>query len=512
MNEKSTSKSYSGATDINVKLIDESEHTQGVPTKAETKAWASAVLKKSQPPPERSAPVNPGPLALILIGLMVLLSMIVEYLSTRFMPSADYHFGMPLTDADWHPEILACLVLLPIAFFIASYYRRRRIYVDDGGITVNTQEKYHVDRQFILWRKVASIKVTNLALEQVVTIETKSGDTTRFLWRHLKESMDPAEFFSAVRAYCPGSLPRVVPELSDASNHTHLWLESFAQSHGRKSNCDLAAGKELQDGKFRVLGILGQGGQGTAYAASVNPDNQESDGLPAEVVLKEYILPMHHFKTQSILTENAEKLNQAALILERIDHPQIVRMFGHFVEDYRGYLVMERVEGISLKELVAGEGKQPESVVIEMAEQICDILDYLHTGSYPIVHRDLTPDNLILQVDGTIKLVDFDVAHKMESSATASVVGKQAYIPPEQFRGEPVPASDLYALGCTLHYLLTGEEPEPITVSSPREICSTVTEEMDALVRQATALEAAGRFATAGDLKRALPVRKGATR
>jgi hypothetical protein len=453
--------------------------------------------------------MSPGKLGLLLIGGIALLSMFVEYFSGHLSGWQGYYFA----DQDWHPELLACLSLVPLAFFIASYYRHRRIRTDDGGITVETQHADYKDGRFISWKQVRSIKTNRIGWEHLVTIETKGGDATRFLWRHLQESLDPAEFFSAVRAYCPGALPPAVPKLSDAGNHTRLWLDSFSQAQGRKCSSSLDAGRKLQNGKFEILGQIGQGGQGTAYAAAVlhdvsDGDNQETDGLPDEVVLKEYILPMHHFKTQSILTESAEKLNRAAAILERIEHPQIVRMYGHFVEDYRGYLVMERVEGISLKELVGTEGKQPESVVIDIANQVCDILSYLHEQPTPIVHRDLTPDNLILQADGKVKLVDFDVAHQLEASVTANVVGKQAYIPPEQFRGQPISSSDLYALGCTMYYLLTGEEPEPMTTSSPAKLCKKVSKEVDSAVRQATAPDVRERFACASELKQALPAGK----
>jgi serine/threonine protein kinase len=124
--------------------------------------------------------------------------------------------------------------------------------------------------------------------------------------------------------------------------------------------------------------------------------------------------------------------------------------------------------------------------------------------SPPVVHRDFTPDNLILRKDGTLKVIDFNVAQQIESTATGSIVGKHAYLPPEQFRGNPVPQSDIYALGATLYYLLTGADPEPISESHPKEICNAISDQLDAIVAKATKTSTAERFATIEELAVAL--------
>jgi serine/threonine protein kinase len=94
-----------------------------------------------------------------------------------------------------------------------------------------------------------------------------------------------------------------------------------------------------------------------------------------------------------------------------------------------------------------------------------DVLNYLHSLSPPVVHRDFTPDNLVLDQANQLYLIDFEVArlHKGESNASATMVGKHSYIPPEQIRGNPSPASDLYALGATLYFLYMGKDPEPLS-------------------------------------------------
>lgn len=170
-------------------------------------------------------------------------------------------------------------------------------------------------------------------------------------------------------------------------------------------------------------------------------------------------------------------------LTEKLLYPSIVKCLVYFVEDYRGPVILEYIDGESLKEMVTNLGPLTEEQVVEIGIKCCDILDYLHSCDPPIIHRDITPDNILRELSGEIKLVDFNVAHQLEGNATATVVGKQCYLPPEQFRGKPVPASDLYALGGTLHYLLTGCDPEPITASRPRSIRGALSPARRRLVR-----------------------------
>jgi serine/threonine-protein kinase len=187
-------------------------------------------------------------------------------------------------------------------------------------------------------------------------------------------------------------------------------------------------------------------------------------------------------------------------ILRRIDYPLIVKVIDFFVEDSRAYIVMEYIEGTTLKDLVTNQGKQNEKKVIEFGVQICKIAHHLHSMTPQIVHGDLTPDNLILALDGSIKVIDFDVAQEIMSTVSRTVVGKNAYMSPEQFKGQINTKSDVYAIGCSLFYLLTGEDPVPLTVSHPRELVEDVSEELDLLVAEVTQADPNSRT-TAGILQ-----------
>ncbi len=125
---------------------------------------------------------------------------------------------------------------------------------------------------------------------------------------------------------------------------------------------------------------------------------------------------------------------------------------------------------------------------------MASILAYLHSQTPPIVHRDFTPDNLLLRSDGQVVLIDFNVAEQLEAKASSNVAGKPSYIPPEQFRGEATPQSDIYALGATLFFLLTGHDPEPLSSSHPASENSQVPQGLDDLVARATAPDTKQRY------------------
>jgi len=178
-----------------------------------------------------------------------------------------------------------------------------------------------------------------------------------------------------------------------------------------------------------------------------------------------------------------------------------VRMRELFIEDHRVYLVLEHVDGISLRKLVKENGPLPEEQVIRLAQQMCEVSTYLHGLEPPLVHRDFTPDNLILQNDEELKLIDFSIAQQARSKDSQDCAGKHAYTPPEQFRSEACPQSDIYALGATLHFLLTGRDPVAISVSHPKESRPEISGALDTIVAKATALQLEERYESAVWLK-----------
>ncbi len=356
----------------------------------------------------------------------------------------------------------------------------------------------HALSYFIFWKDIAGVETVRLGQDSrrgSLLIE-RSDDS-----RVYKLSLDNAfswigeeEFHTHVKAYAPAiqimgtPASRMIPLAQKEVRYTDLWLEYFSTPATRKRKGDLAVGDTLNNGEYVITSKLTRGGQGTVYLAQrrAEPEAEHKSSHGPAVALKEYILPVHrgtllaHWQTSA--------LQEEARVLGAIDHRQIVKLLDLFVEDHRGYLVLEYVDGKSLRNLVKEEGSQSEEAVVRWARQLCAVLSYLHELSPPIIHRDITPDNLILQTDDSLKVIDFTIAHQLGSSRTATIAGKQAYTPPEQFEGKAEPASDIYALGATMYFLLTGEDPQPMSESSPCEKVSTITPELNAVVQRATSL------------------------
>ncbi len=311
------------------------------------------------------------------------------------------------------------------------------------------------------------------------------------------ESVEDREFLlKALEKWAP-KVPRdpeVMQALQAPADHsyTELWLQALSAPPKRERLKPLAEGNLLKKGKYAVIDQIGMGGQGNAYLC-LNQDG-------GKVVLKECVLPV--FVDSNVRRSALEQFENEAKLLRQLEHEQIVKLLDFFVEDHRTYLVLEHIDGPSLSQLVKDRGALKEEDVRAYAKQMCEILNYLHGLTPPVVHRDFTPDNLIIHKDGTLKLIDFNVAKQLsESTMAGTVVGKHAYLPPEQFRGMPVCASDIYAMGATLHFLITGKDPEPISCSHPRTLVNTISESLNALVEKATALDLKKRYQSIKELQ-----------
>lgn len=245
-------------------------------------------------------------------------------------------------------------------------------------------------------------------------------------------------------------------EVGEKESYTALWLKELAASPKRDKLTPLASEATVKEGRYKIVYRLGMGGQGTVYLAL----DRDSPKLQ-EVVLKEFLLPV--FPDTRVRKAAAIRFQEEAALLTRLNHPQIVKFHELFLEDHRAYLVLEKVDGNTLKEEVEQNGPMSADQVMDLCRQMCDILAYLHNQNPPVVHRDFTPDNLMIHRDGRLRLIDFSVAQAVASNVTGSVVGKPHYISPEQFRGKATNQSDIYSMGATIYFLLTGKQPEPIT-------------------------------------------------
>ncbi|MCA9804900.1 MAG: serine/threonine protein kinase, partial [Cyanobacteria bacterium HKST-UBA02] len=277
---------------------------------------------------------------------------------------------------------------------------------------------------------------------------------------------------------------------------TRLWCQALADSRPRKQQDLLQPGHTLQTDRFEIISLIGGGGQGTVYAATM-----KDLGQTEMIVLKEYVLPdvVHHEEHKNA----CEQFEKEIRLLSKVEHENVIKLLDAFVEDHRAYLVLEHFPGVSLRQHVDEKGPFSETQVRELAVKMCDILDHLHNLEPLIMHLDFSPENILYGEDGSIKLIDFNISVEEHSLRTRTVMGKQRYMAPEQYRGKPSPASDIYSLGATLYFLLTAREPEPISVARPAKV-RDIDADLDDIVAGATALEENERFASARQMKERL--------
>lgn len=271
-------------------------------------------------------------------------------------------------------------------------------------------------------------------------------------------------------------------------------------------------GKILEKGRilhnrYRVVKILGQGDFGTVFQArDLRPKNR-----PRFVAIKQ--LPM-----QMIV-----ECERQADLRATLTHPAIPRIFDYFVTETHSYLVRELIRGSNLEEILETRmGFLKETLVIRWAIQLCGALEVLHTHSvHPMVFRDLKPNNIMVDRANQVSLVDFELVRvfpprffekkpkKFNHFKKGFPLGTKGYSPPEQYRGIVTPRSDVYALGATLHHLLTKRDPrkmKPFTfLEHPvRTINPAVSKGFESIVMKAVQLKPSLRFSTASEMRQAL--------
>lgn len=203
-------------------------------------------------------------------------------------------------------------------------------------------------------------------------------------------------------------------------------------------------------GKYEILKEVGRGGMSVVYLAM---DTHLNRNWAVKEIRKTGKTKNDEIIENSILVE--------ANLIKRLDHPALPRIVDIIDNGETIYIVMDFIEGESLDKILSEYGAQPEEKVIEWAMQVCDVLSYLHSQKPPIIYRDMKPANLMLKPNGNICIIDFGIAreYKEENLADTKVLGTKGYAPPEQYNGQTDPRSDIYALGMTMHQLLTGVDP-----------------------------------------------------
>jgi outer membrane protein assembly factor BamB/tRNA A-37 threonylcarbamoyl transferase component Bud32 len=255
--------------------------------------------------------------------------------------------------------------------------------------------------------------------------------------------------------------------------------------------------------RYEILHLQAIGGMGAVYQAR----DLRFSAVRKIVAVKEINNTAPDPRLQQLSIQNFER---EANILASLSHPAIPKIFDFFSDGDRSYLIIEFVEGQSLEDLIEARG-QPfdQEEVVDWGLQICDVLAHLHHQKPPVIFRDIKPGNLMLKPSGTIAVIDFGIAKSFEHGQRGTMIGTEGYSPPEQYRGVAEPRGDLYALGATLHHLLSGRDPrlEPPFTFHERPIHlfnSNVSPDLEKAINTALAYDIEERFESAADMARAL--------
>ena len=302
----------------------------------------------------------------------------------------------------------------------------------------------------------------------------------------------------------------------------------------------MLANNKVLRGRYRIIQPLGQGAAGAVYEAY---DSERE----TNVALKEILIDLEKVSNISLREKIKHDFANQAKILAKVKHESLPQVRGYFAEVDRHYLIMELVDGDDVSEMLAkGKDAVPLSEITDWADQLLDTLDYLHTITPSIVHRDINPANVKLTSRGKIKLLGFNIANNTDAEASMTVKTHSSaailnYLPLEQIirvadeaskkkltdhhgdrlkkiLKQPIDArSDIYALGATIYHLMTAQIPmnalertlkvwadnaDPLLPA--QQANDSVPNEISEVLAKAMQIERDNRFESATQMRQAL--------
>lgn len=273
----------------------------------------------------------------------------------------------------------------------------------------------------------------------------------------------------------------------------------------------LQPGMELSGARYTIEKLVASGGMGAVYKAI---DTRFQKPCAVKEMLDE-------FRNESERAQSIEWFRREADLLLELNHPGIPRVRDFFTEQGKHYLVMDFIEGRTLGEAVEQEGivegvngarGVPEARARSWAQQICSVLAYLHSRNPQVIFRDLKPSNIMVTNQDEIKLIDFGIARNLkpgDEKQQLTVISTMGYAPPEQMLGEPEPRSDIYALGATLHKVLTRHEasnnkPNIFVFPPARMLRPDVSLALEQIIMKALNYVKEQRWSSATEMERAI--------
>lgn len=254
------------------------------------------------------------------------------------------------------------------------------------------------------------------------------------------------------------------------------------------------------DKKYKILNKIGQGGMSVVYLAM----NERANKQWAIKEIRKDAAAASEINMASIRTETE--------MLKNLSHPNLPSIID--IIDYEDsiLIVMDYIEGNTLKKAVDEFGPLNQEDVIQWAKQLCDVLGYLHSQNPPIIYRDLKPGNIMLKPDGTIVLIDFGTAREYKkdnvNADDTTCLGTRGYAAPEQFggRGQTDARTDIYCLGTTIYHLVTGKNPSepPYEIRNIRYWNEALSKGLEQIVAKCTQLDPEKRYQNCNEVMYAL--------
>lgn len=399
---------------------------------------------------------------------------------------------------------LGSILLFFFAYTLYRMNKNTRILVSDSGIVLpGYASAFEKDSSVLPWKSVERLAVTEsdnpsnaslvmyLKVASPVRLKLKTFSSENLdklvsacdLWAD--DSIKDSTFSTLVETVTHKRLDN-----SD-STFTALWLEEAQRRLSSTPFEPLSPGSSLQSSRVKVVQPLTAGGWSAIYLCTWKETTQ--------AILKEAVVPSG--AKEEVKRKAHEQFEREAILLSGIDHPQITSVLDYFVEDGRQYMVLRRINGANLRSYIKDKGSVSQRQALRWAIELANILVYLHGKEVPIVHRDITPENLVLDMKGSLVLIDFGAANEFVGTVTGTLVGKPSYIAPEQFSGHATLKSDLYSMGAVIYFMLAGDDPEALTVPDLKQSSFAKNAELSALVSEMMQLDSTKRISSAIEVR-----------
>lgn len=284
---------------------------------------------------------------------------------------------------------------------------------------------------------------------------------------------------------------------------THRITQNLDPKPNRSTGQLLRPGVTLVN-RYLIQDQIGLGGMSAVYKAR----DLHFPNVVKWVAIKEMVNQARDPLVRKTIVRNFER---EANILATLNHPSIPRIFDYFTQDSRSYLVLEFIDGKDLEAKISDtEGFISEQQVVSWAIELCDVLTYLHGHDpEPIIFRDMKPSNVMINQHNHVMLVDFGIAKHFQSGQKGTMIGTEGYAPPEQYRGEANQLADIYALGATLHHMLTRKDPR---LEAPfyfaecpvRKVNPNVNPEIETVISKALQYNPEDRYQSSAEMRDAM--------